>query len=197
MSYIIAGLGNPGEEYLNTRHNTGRIMLEAIAKKFEAEEFKDTPKIKALVSSAKIGKEKVTLVEPNNFMNRSGASIAPLVKSLKAAQQVIVIYDDLDLPLGKVKISFNKSSGGHNGLESIIKALKTQEFIRLRVGISPASPSGKLKKPTGPKDVEKHILGTFKPAEMDTLKKVSKKVIEAIELILSEGREKATSVFVG
>jgi PTH1 family peptidyl-tRNA hydrolase len=187
MPYIIAGLGNPGDDYKLTRHNTGRIMLEAIARKFSFPLFSDRPKIKALVSEGKIGKEKVTLVEPNNFMNRSGASVAPLVGSVKKAKNLIVIYDDLDLGLGTMKISYNRSAGGHRGLESIIKALKTQEFIRIRVGISPMTPSGKIKKPKGDAAVEKHIIGPYKKPELEEIKKMSKKVVEAVEMIVTDG----------
>lgn len=195
MSTIIAGLGNPGDEYALTRHNAGRIMLERIAKDFGFPEFKENLKLKALVSDGSIGREKVTLVEPNNFMNRSGASIAPLVTSAKKAQDLIVIYDDLDLPLGTIKISYNKSAGGHRGLDSIIKAVKTQEFARIRVGISPVTPSGKLKKPSGEEAVEKHIIGPFKKPELDVVKKVAKRVSEAVEVILRDGREIAMGVY--
>lgn len=195
MSYIIAGLGNPGDEYTHTRHNTGRMVLEALSKKFSFTEFKDTPKIKALVASGTIGDEKIQLVEPNNFMNRSGASIAPLITSVKKAHNLIVVYDDLDVPLGKIKISFNRSAGGHRGVESIIKALKTQEFIRVRVGISPTTPSGKMKKPSGDAAVEKHIIGEFKKPEFDILKKVIKEAVEAIEVIVTAGKERAMERF--
>jgi PTH1 family peptidyl-tRNA hydrolase len=195
MPFIVAGLGNPGEEYVQTRHNTGRMVVEAVAKKFSFSEFKDIPKIKALVSSGEIAKEKVQLVEPNNFMNRSGASIAPLITSIKKAHNLIVVYDDLDVPLGNIKISFNRSAGGHRGLESIIKALKTQEFIRVRVGISPTTPAGKMKKPSGEAAVEKHIIGPFKKPEFDILKKVIKDAVEAIEVIVTEGKERAMERF--
>ncbi len=195
MPFIIAGLGNPGDEYRETRHNTGRIILEALAKKFSFEDFKDSPKLKALVTKGEIGKEKVELVAPNNFMNRSGVSLMSLVTSVKKAHNLIVIYDDLDLPLGKIKISFNRSAGGHRGLESIIKNLKTEEFIRIRVGISPVTPGGKLKKPSGEAAVEKHIIGPFKKAELEELKKISKTAIEAIETIILENKERAMERF--
>src|SRR3989344_2402952 len=122
MNYIIVGLGNPGEEYEGTRHNTGRLTLLSAAKIFHLSDWREDKKIKALMSEGKAGKEKVTAILPNTFMNRSGAAAAPLIKNLKQAERVIVIYDDLDLPLGKIKISFNKSAGGHRGLQSIIKA---------------------------------------------------------------------------
>ena len=128
-------------------------------------------------------------------MNRSGASLPYFVKSKKDLNQMVVIYDDLDLPIGKMKISYKKSSGGHRGLESIIKAFKSEEFIRIRVGISPSTPSGKLKKPSGEQAVEKQILGKFKDSEIAALKKLSKKINEAIAMILEEGREKAMSLF--
>ncbi len=102
MGYIIAGLGNPGEDYTNTRHNTGRMIVEGLAKKSGADEFKDNPKAKALVVKGDIGKETVTFVLPNNFMNRSGGSIVPFIKSLKAAQKLIVVYDDLDVPMKNI-----------------------------------------------------------------------------------------------
>jgi PTH1 family peptidyl-tRNA hydrolase len=199
MPYIIAGLGNPGEEYVGTRHNTGRIVLEAIAKELgkadSLEEFDFNKKINAKVCDVKIGKEKVTLMAPETFMNNSGKSIAGLVKSVKAAERLVVIYDDFVLPLGRIKISFNRSSGGHNGVESIIKALKTEAFIRVRVGTAPEKASGDAKVPHGDEKVLKFILSKFKDDEMKALKKVGKKVAEAVEVIVKEGREKAMSVY--
>lgn len=195
MSYIIVGLGNPGEEYKNTRHNTGRIILEQIRKKNDCNEWEKDKKTNSLVSKGSIGKEKVLLVEPEGFMNKSGISLKTLITSVKKANSLIVIYDDLDLPIGTMKISFNKSSGGHRGVESIIKAIKTQEFIRFRIGISPATASGKLRKPTGPQAVEKHILGEFKKPELETLKKVGKKVSEATEVLVTESLGKAMTLF--
>ncbi|MCE9548978.1 aminoacyl-tRNA hydrolase, partial [Candidatus Nomurabacteria bacterium] len=95
---------------------------------------------------------------------------------------------------GKIKISFNRSSGGHNGLGSVIKSLKSEEFLRIRVGITPATPTGKIKKPKGEKAVLNFLLGEFKKSELDVMKKLSKKVAEAIEIIFSESKEKAMSL---
>ncbi|MDO8565265.1 MAG: aminoacyl-tRNA hydrolase [bacterium] len=171
--YIVVGLGNPGVEYEHTRHNTGRMASELIAEKVKG--------IKVLV--------------PDTFMNHSGKFVVKIVKSKKAAEKLIVIYDDLDLALGTMKISYNRSSGGHRGLESIIKALKTEAFIRIRLGISPATPSGKLKKPKGESAVEKHILTDFKPKEMETLKKVFKSVVTAVETIKDQNLQAAMTEF--
>ena len=172
---LVIGLGNPGEEYENTRHNTGRILVGLIEKKW------DGPKVK--------------FVTPDTFMNNSGKEVIKYVKSKKDLKDLIVIYDDIDLPIGKMKISFNRSSGGHNGLGSIIKSLKSEEFLRIRIGIAPVTPSGKIKKPHGEKEVIKFILGEFKKSELETLKKLSKKVAEAVAMIFEEGKEKAMSLY--
>ena len=193
--FTIVGLGNPGEEYKNTRHNTGRLILEWLAKSLDFSPWEANKNAKAFVAAGKIGKTKTQFIMPDNFMNNSGKSVPYFVKSKKDRSHMVVIYDDLDLPIGKIKISYNKSSGGHRGLESIIKAFKSEEFIRVRVGISPSTPSGKTKKPAGEKAVEKQILGKFKDAELATLKKLSKKIAEALEMIAAEGREKAMSIF--
>ncbi len=174
---LVVGLGNPGKEYENTRHNTGRIMVGLISKKLEA------------------SKIKIKFILPDNFMNNSGKAVAPLIKNKKDLADLVVIYDDIDLPLGKMKISFNRSSGGHNGLGSIIKALKSQEFLRIRIGIAPATPSGKIKKPKGEKAVINFILGEFKKPELDALKKLSKKAAEAVEMIFTESKDKAMSLY--
>ncbi len=194
MPYIIAGLGNPGEEYENTRHNTGRIVLEHVALEYGGEEFKFNKKLNARVSVGKVGKEKLTFVEPETFMNKSGSTLAQLVKSVKLASKLIVIYDDFNLPLGTVRVSYNRSSGGHNGVESIIKALKTEAFVRIRIGVAPANAKGEAKVPHGDEKVEKFILGKYKDDEMREIKKNFKTAAEAIKMIALESREKAMSV---
>lgn len=194
MGYIFVGLGNPGEEYKETRHNTGRMLVEWLGKAFEAD-WKDDKKLNAKVSKIKIGKTPVTLVLPETFMNNSGKSVKSLITSVKSAEKLMVVYDDLDLPFGTNKISFNKSSGGHRGLESIIKAIKTEKFARVRVGISPTTSSGKIKKPKGEDAVTKVIMGKFKDDEAKELKKLSKKLNESLETFVSDGLEKTMTGF--
>jgi len=172
---LVVGLGNPGKEYENTRHNTGRILVGMIEKKLE--------------------EVKIKFLTPDTFMNNSGPAVAKAVAGKKALKDLIVIYDDIDLPIGKMKISFNRSSGGHNGLGSIIKSLKSEEFLRIRIGIAPVTPSGKIKKPQGEKAVINFILGEFKKPELETLKKLSKKVAEAVTMIFEEGKDKAMSIY--
>jgi PTH1 family peptidyl-tRNA hydrolase len=193
-NYIVVGLGNPGEEYVETRHNMGRMVLDSFVKKNDWSEWEMDKKLNSLVSDGKIGKNKVLLLKPETFMNKSGEAVKSLVKTKKAAETLVVIHDDLDLPLGKIKISFNKSSGGHKGVESIMRAIKTEAFVRLRLGISNETASGKIKKPQGEEKVIDAILGDFKKTENNDLKKVIKKSVLALELIVKEGREKATSM---
>ncbi len=174
MFYVV-GLGNPGTEYENTRHNTGRMAVEFFGKK-------NTNK-------------NVKIVLPDTFMNHSGKAVAKFIKSKKAAQNLIIVHDDLDLPLGTMKISYNKGTGGHRGLDSVVKAVKTREFTRLRIGISPVTPGGKIKKPAGEKAVLDFILAKFKPSELEVLKKIFKKTSESVQTLVSEGRERAMNVF--
>jgi PTH1 family peptidyl-tRNA hydrolase len=192
MQYVIVGLGNPGEEYVDTRHNAGRMVLEVFRKKNDFPEWATDKSLKARVSKGVFGKDKIVLLEPDNFMNVSGKSVTPFIKNAKDAERTIVVYDDLDLPLGTMKISFNRSSGGHRGVESIIKALKTPAFARLRVGICPTTPTGKPRKPKGEDAILDFIVGPCKKPEMEVMKKVTKKGADALALILSEGREIAT-----
>lgn len=191
---LVVGLGNPGEEYKNTRHNTGWIMLDfMLGKKVE---WKPANGTKLLFFKDAIGGKPTEYIKPTTFMNNSGVAVAHVKDKHKVSlKDIIVIYDDVDLPLGKIKISFNRSSGGHNGLESVIKKLKSQEFLRIRVGISPATPKGVVKKPKGEKAVLNFLLGEFKKSELETLKKLSKKVTEAVEIIFTEGSGKAMSLF--
>ena len=191
---LIVGLGNPGKEYENTRHNTGFIMLDFIlGKKIEWNQSSGT---KFLFYKDSIGGKPTEYIKPTTFMNNSGVAVAFVKDKHKLnLKDIVVIYDDIDLPIGKMKISFDKSSGGHNGLESIIKKLKSKEFVRIRIGTSPATPSGKIRKPKGEKDVLKFLLGEYKKSELETLKKLSKKVTEAIEVIFTEGKDKAMSLY--
>lgn len=194
MSYVIVGLGNPGEEYTNTRHNAGRILISHLADLLDSSLILDK-KSDALLAKAKIGKNSVLLLSPNTFMNKSGSSVKSFVSSVKSAEKLVVIYDDLDLPFGHNKVSFNKSSGGHKGVESIIKSIKTQKFVRVRVGISPKTPSGKIKKPIGEDAVMKIIMGDFKKEELVYLKKLSKIILEGLELFVSKGVERFMTDF--
>lgn len=184
MRYLI-GLGNPGEEYENTRHNTGRMVVSAFCKEKEFGEFEFDKKIKALTAESKIGKEKVLAVLPETFMNNSGLSVKKIVTSSKKASDMVVIHDDIDLALGRFKISLGKGSAGHKGVESVMRAVKTKDFYRVRVGITPATPKGKLKKPEGKKLLD-FLMGKFKPKETAILAAVTaKEIIPELEALLA------------
>ena len=195
MAWVIVGLGNPGAEYQNTRHNAGRMALEFFASQMKFGDWKEEKKSKAHIASGMIGKSAVVLVAPDTFMNKSGAAVLKFVKSQKAAERMIVVYDDLDLPLGTMKLSFNRGSGGHKGVESIMRSVKTKKFTRVRVGVSPATVAGKIKKPQGEKEVVHFILAPFKQAELDELKKVFKKTALALQAAVVEGPERAMNQF--
>lgn len=195
MKYVFVGLGNPGAEYEGTRHNVGRDVLDAFLRANKFPEWTFDKKANALVSKETIGKHNIVLVAPETFMNKSGSTVAKFVMNAKAAEHTVVVYDDLDLPLGKLKISFGRGSGGHKGVESIQRALKTKNFVRLRVGVSPKTAKGMPKKPQGEDRVIDFILGKFKKPEQEELEKVFKTTTQALEVIINEGHTKAMNIF--
>ena len=195
MTWVIVGLGNPDEEHVRTRHNAGRMAVEYFAKKKSLGEWKEDKKSRSFVVRGAVGRSLAVCVLPNTYMNKSGSAAMHYVKSVKAAEKLIVIYDDLDLPFGTIKISFDRGSGGHKGIESIARAIKTKRFTRIRVGISRVNGKGETQKPHGEKDVEKFILGDFSSSEFAQLKDLYQQSTEVIDAILSNGRERAMNAF--
>ena len=191
MALVIVGLGNPGKEYEKTRHNAGRSAVELVAKSGDFDEFVFNKTSNALVAKGSIDGEKATLVLPETMMNLSGKAVVAFVKTPKAAKNLVVIHDDLDLPLGSIKMAFGRGSGGHKGVESIMRATKTKDFTRIRIGISAAGKKNQAKKVHGEEKVIKMVIGKFKPAEEAVLKKALKKAVEAMRLYASEGIEAA------
>lgn len=164
---LIFGLGNPGGEYANTRHNIGFIMLDDYIG-----ENKWSKKFNGLYIEKNINGEKYIFVKPLSYMNLSGGVVSSFVKYYKVTNKdIIVIHDDLDLPVGKIRIKVNSSAGGHNGIKDIIKSLNTQEFCRIKVGISNNKDI----------DTKDYVLGKFSKADMDTIKNVEREVFEIIE----------------
>lgn len=190
---IVVGLGNPGDTYAETRHNAGRMVLEMSAPR--STDFRYDKKANAQIGNVSFGDTRMTFILPDTYMNNSGQSVAPYVKSPKDLAKLVVVYDELDLPLGSIKISFDRSSGGHNGVESIIKTVKSREFIRVRIGISPATPTGKLKKMTTDKMAEDFLMKRFTPKQKEVLEQVAKRVQDALVMIATEGKEKAMTEF--
>ncbi len=181
---IIAGLGNPGEEYKKTWHNIGFLVADDFAKRNNFPEFKFEKKYNILLSEEDFSKEKVILIKPQTFMNESGKAIKALSAYRRLpTQKLIVVHDDIDLQSGEIKIVKNRGAGGHKGVESIIKELKTKDFIRIRIGIKPKT--GK------PKNVENFVVQQINKTEGDLVKKGSK----ALELLVRNGHEKAMNEY--
>ncbi len=192
MTVVIVGLGNPGKEYEKTRHNAGRSAVELAASLEGFGDFVFNKTANALVSKGSISGENTVLVLPETMMNLSGKAVSGFVKSPKAAKSLVVIHDDLDLPLGTIKMVFGRGSGGHKGVESIMRSIKTKDFARIRIGISGVGKKNQAKKVSGEEKVIKLVIGKWKPAEETIVKKVLKKVAETVHLFATEGIESAT-----
>ena len=196
MITTVIGLGNPGKTYEGTRHNSGREAVLCFAAKQGIEPFAYNKKADALTTKSKIKNQKskkitdILLVLPETFMNKSGSAMAKLFRAKKENKELIVVHDDLDLPLGKIKISYGKNSGGHKGVESVMRALKTKKFVRIRIGICQASG----KKPDQ-KKLLNFIVGKWKPAEQAIIKKSFKRASQALETIITDSLDRAMSEF--
>ncbi len=192
MSIVIVGLGNPGKEYEKTRHNAGREAVMLLAKQEGFPEFVWNKTANALVAEGKIGTTKATLVLPETMMNLSGKAVTRFVKSVKTAKELLVVRDDLDLPLGATKMTFARGAGGHKGVESIMRAIKTEAFAQLKLGISGVGKQHQAKKVHGEEKVLKLVIGKWKPAEAAAVKKMQKKAAEAARLFAADGIHAAT-----
>ena len=181
--WLIAGLGNPGSRYEKTRHNAGFLVLEELVERLQLE-FKEKEDFK--ISKGSLGDEKIILVEPLTFMNRSGVAVRKIMqKSNVSPERLIVIHDDLDLECGNLKIRKKGSSGGHKGIESIIQNIGTREFIRVKIGIG--------RDPFVP--TEKYVLSRFRKDEMPVIKETITKAAESVHSIIIEGVERAMNRF--
>ncbi len=185
MYYILA-LGNPGAEYATTRHNVGWLVTNSFLVHANLPGLVHSSKYAGSLSEGVVFDSPVTVLFPETFMNRSGSAVQKLVPRAEA-EQLIVVYDDVDLALGEVRVSFGRGDGGHNGIASVIAALDTKDFIRVRVGISPmALFSGKTKRPVGDK-LQRYVLGNFTKRELVKVGEVGKRVAEVLETIIKEG----------
>jgi len=172
--YIVVGLGNPGEEYARTRHNTGRMAADLVREN---------------------GVEGVKVLTPDTYMNETGRFVKKFINSEADAERLIVISDDIDSPLGSLKIQVNRGSGGHRGFESIENALGTKKFIKMKIGVLPKNIFGKVKKPKGEEKVSKFIMSEFKSSEKETFDRVLKNVVTAVAMIAKEGVSAAQTQF--
>lgn len=185
MWYIV-GLGNPGSAYSMTRHNIGWLVLDAYRKEVGLPEPVASAAYSGRVSAGVQVGEDVQLLYPDTFMNHSGSAVQKFVPKGET-QQLIVVYDDIDIPFGEIKISFAKNSGGHNGLASIISSLTTKEFVRVRVGIAPRHVlTGAVIQPTAKKRAA-FVLGSFGIRERLQLQSVTKHGATVLQQIVAHG----------
>lgn len=184
--HLIIGLGNPGQEHEGTRHNIGRDAVLALRKHMDIDDFRFEKKWNAQVTEGRIEKEKIALVLPDTFMNKSGTAAAAVMRFFKVKpDHIFLVHDDADIALGNTKMSFGKRSAGHKGVESVMRALKTRDFWRFRVGIA-----GKRNIPA-----EKIVLKKFTPDEQRLTKRAIKKTVAALERAVTESPEMAMNEY--
>ena len=199
MEYIIVGLGNPGAEYEHTRHNVGRNVALSLQRHWQTSDWRDDKKTRARISQGMLadGKTKVKLVLPDTFMNRSGAAVQPLIKTAKQIERLIIVHDDIDLGAGTLRIVQNRGSGGHKGVDSIVRALRSKACIRVRVGVSPKTPKGKVKKPKGEAAVLAFILKQYGKKDRANFSVLIDRVALATEAVITLGVAKAMCLYNG
>jgi PTH1 family peptidyl-tRNA hydrolase len=183
---LIVGLGNPGIEYQFTPHNMGFLAIDRIAEQCAVRV--DNRHCRAQTARARIGEHEVVLAKPETYMNLSGMSVIELVRKYEAQpeQDLVMLYDELDLPFGSLRVRPRGRSAGHNGMESVIAALGTQEIIRVRIGIAPDHPVG---------DGARYVLSQFKKVQMETVDSVLDEAAEAVKVILVDGVQTAMNRF--
>ncbi len=170
MIKLVVGLGNPGKEYENTRHNVGFMVIDSLVRRFRIKNYSE--ECLSHVYRFRIAGREVLLAKPQTYMNNSGYAVINLLEEYRIEpQEMLVVYDDLDLPLGMTRLRLEGSSGGHKGVESIIKNIKTEKFPRLRIGIG---------RPKKKEDVAKYVLSPFSKEEMEILNAVIKKANECV-----------------
>ena len=186
--WMIVGLGNPGSQYEKTRHNVGFRVIDMIAGKLRTKV--DRLKMKALTRQVDCSGQKILLVQPQTFMNLSGAAVSALASFYKIKpEHILVIFDDISLPVGKIRIRKDGSAGGHNGIKSIIQSLGTDQFPRVKVGVGA--------KPHPDYDLADWVLSKFSAQEEKNLQPALENAAEAALLVLEQGVEKAASTYNG
>jgi peptidyl-tRNA hydrolase, PTH1 family len=189
MPQLIVGLGNPGSKYDQTRHNIGFVAIDTLAKSWQIS-LAENRKFQGIFGEGRSSAGKIRLLKPTTFMNLSGQSIRAVMDWYKLpAEAVLVVYDDMDLPLGKIRLRQSGSAGGHNGMKSAIAHLGSQNFPRLRIGI------GAPKEGDPDKQVISHVLGRFSATEDRLLPEVMKLIEDAVEMSLKQGIPKAMSLY--
>lgn len=186
VSWIVVFLGNPGPKYRDTRHNAGFMAADAMEKKLGVSINK--LRFKALTAQATLGGEKVLLLKPQTYMNLSGESVSPAAAFYKVPpEHIIVVSDEVSLPLGKLRIRKSGSAGGHNGLKNIIAMLGTDAFPRIRMGVGAP--------PHADYDMADWVLSSFKNQDADDMRSLAVRVCDAVECYIAEGPDRAMNKF--
>lgn len=195
--YQIIGLGNPGEQYEHTRHNVGRLLVREIAAVSGDGAWRRDGNAQAFRANGVLDSTPVAFALPETFMNRSGETVSYLAKKEgMAAAECIVVYDDIDLPMGTMRIATNRGHGGHNGIKSIASALGSKEFIRVRIGIAPTSFwTGAVKRPAGGGALERYVLGRLSRSDRKAIAALEPTVRAALTTIVTEGAERAMNTY--
>jgi len=181
---LIVGLGNPGTEYAGTRHNVGFEVIERLARRHNIAVRRRT--LRSVLGDGMIEGKKVILARPMTYMNLSGEAVSAIARMYKIAPaDVIVVVDDMALPIGKLRLRLKGSPGGHNGLDSIQRYLHTEEYPRIRIGVGSARPG----------QMVDHVLGRFRPDEREAIGEAIERAADAVETALREGFEKAMNVY--
>jgi peptidyl-tRNA hydrolase, PTH1 family len=184
---LIVGLGNPETKYDKTRHNIGFAAVDQLAISWQYS-WQENRRFQAMISEGRSkNQEKVRLLKPLTYMNLSGQSVRAVLDWYKySASSLLIIYDDLDLPLGRLRLRLGGSDGGHNGMKSIISHLGTQNFPRLRIGIGKGNPH---------KETTSHVLGRFTEVESQVIQEALQNTVKCVETSLSQGIEKAMNLY--
>jgi peptidyl-tRNA hydrolase, PTH1 family len=181
---LVVGLGNPGAEYGGTRHNVGFAVVECLARRHGIAVRRRA--LRSVMGDGMIGAQRVILARPMTYMNLSGEAVGAIVRMYRLpSQHVIVVVDDIALPVGKLRLRLKGSPGGHNGLESVERHLGTQDYPRIRIGVGAARPG----------DMVGHVLSRFRPDERAVIEEAVERAADAIELALADGFERAMNVY--
>jgi PTH1 family peptidyl-tRNA hydrolase len=188
-TWLVVGLGNPGDKYSSTRHNIGFMVADELANRFKGK-F-SSHKYRALVSEVRLGvgseAPKLIIVKPSTYMNDSGNAVAPLAKYFNTApQQIIAIHDELDIPFNAIRVKLGGGDNGHNGLKSLTQSLSTPDYFRIRVGIG---------RPTTPQDTADYVLDNFSKAERSVVPDLALRACDAIESLVNKGLENTQQNF--
>ena len=191
--YTIVALGNPGEEYEHTRHNAGRLLLSQVLKEWGLGNSFSSSKFGGEVTEGEVAGQPVRVIFPDTYMNQSGGAVKKLAEETEA-DSLLIVHDEVALPLGTMKLSYGRGAGGHNGVSSIVAALDHRDFLRLRVGIAPTNWLGRMVRPSGD-TLADFVLAPFKKREEEKLISLSTKAKEIIETVVKEGRQMAMNRF--